>query len=329
MLSDRLNLALETGALTLPSEGRIAVIGPRSGADLSMLPQDRVTVVQRMYPENHWFKQAGFETAVAIDGPYALSIVCLPRAKAEARVRIVEARNVTAGPLVIDGQKTEGVDSLLKEIRRIASVGEILSKSHGKIFVVDGGDFTTLASPAPDKVEGRFETAPGAFSVDAVDPGSKALADALPDTLKGSVVDLGAGWGFLSEAILNCKSVTSVDLVEADHAALESARRNIQDDRARFHWADALSFRPKTPADHVVTNPPFHTGRTAEPALGQSFIRAAASMLARHGQLWLVANRHLPYEATLKEAFREVRLLSQTPSYKLYNASAPRSLRKG
>ena len=52
-------------------------------------------------------------------------------------------------------------------------------------------------------------------------------------------------------------------------------------------------------------NPPFHTSRAADPALGQGFINPQlARNLTRNGNLWMVANRHLPYEVTLNETFR-------------------------
>ena len=53
-------------------------------------------------------------------------------------------------------------------------------------------------------------------------------------------------------------------------------------------------------------NPPFHTGRSADPGLGQAFIRAAAGMLSLSGTLWMVANRHLPYDEILRACFHEV-----------------------
>ncbi len=97
-----------------------------------------------------------------------------------------------------------------------------------------------------------------------------------------------------------------LDLVEADHDALDCARRNLDDPRARFHWADATTWTPETRPDAVVTNPPFHVGRAADPSLGRAFIAAAARILAPSGSLWLVANRHLPYEATLTDHFARI-----------------------
>ena len=72
-------------------------------------------------------------------------------------------------------------------------------------------------------------------------------------------------------------------------------------------------------------NPPFHTGRSAEPALGQDFIKAAARNLTRNGDLWIVANRHLPYEATLSDCFRQVEEVAGDNRFKVFHASRPRA----
>ena len=52
------------------------------------------------------------------------------------------------------------------------------------------------------QIEGGFTTVPGVFSADAPDRGSVLLAAALPAKLPARVADLGAGWGYLSRAIL-------------------------------------------------------------------------------------------------------------------------------
>jgi 16S rRNA (guanine1207-N2)-methyltransferase len=143
-------------------------------------------------------------------------------------------------------------------------------------------------------------------------------------TLKGRIADLGAGWGWLSREILRRPAVKSLHLVEADHAALDCARQNVSDARAAFHWADATRWAPETPLDAVVTNPPFHVGRRADPALGRAFLEAGARMLAPHGQLWLVANRHLPYETTLDALFRDVTEIGGDSRFKILQAARKR-----
>ncbi len=331
MLSTRLSLALDDGALRLPDTGKIAVISPPEGANLSMLPKDRVHVISRHYPVYSGFETKGYNVATAPTGPYALAILGLPRAKAEARAAVALALSVVEGPLWIDGQKTDGVESLLKDLKKRGSVGEVVIKAHGKLFAVESAevsDWIVKPGNISRASGGTYQTLPGVFSADGIDPGSRALAEALPDTLKGHVIDLGAGWGYLAEAVLASPKVTTLDLVESDHTAIEAARLNVTDPRVHFHWADALTFESAL-VDHVVCNPPFHRGRDTDPGLGQGFIRAAARLLKPKGSLWLVANRHLPYERTLESAFREVRTLSETAGYKITEAKAPRTSRKG
>jgi 16S rRNA (guanine1207-N2)-methyltransferase len=72
--------------------------------------------------------------------------------------------------------------------------------------------------------------------------------------------------------------------------------------------------------DFVVTNPPFHDGGAEDKRLGQAFIRQAAGMLGKGGVLWLVANRHLPYEAELNAAFKRVRMAADAGGYKVFEA---------
>ncbi|MCK4713087.1 MAG: methyltransferase, partial [Marinosulfonomonas sp.] len=111
--------------------------------------------------------------------------------------------------------------------------------------------------------------------------------------------------------------------IEADYAALECARMNVTDERAHFHWADATRLTPAQPFDGIITNPPFHTSRKADPDIGRSFITAAAGMLTPSGQMWLVANRHLPYERTLAGVFRNVEEIAGDNAFKILRATRP------
>jgi 16S rRNA (guanine1207-N2)-methyltransferase len=309
MRSARLELALETGTFTLPATGIIAAYGPTAGDDLTALPRDRVEIITGFRPDHDAFKAQGYAVRHAGGGTYTAALICLPRAKAEARALIAQAMAEVApgGPIAIDGQKTDGIDSMLKDLRARIPVSETLSKAHGKLF-------TITAVPGLEDWIARIQYFDGFQTL--------LLTTYLPP-LKGKVIDLGAGWGYLSRHILASPAVKSLDLVEADFAALTCAEVNVTDPRARFHWADARQFKPTALADHVVMNPPFHTGRAADPALGLAFLQAAKRMLAPSGTLWLVANRTLPYDAALRTLFREVTDLGSTPAYRVTRASFP------
>jgi 16S rRNA (guanine1207-N2)-methyltransferase len=167
-------------------------------------------------------------------------------------------------------------------------------------------------------------TVPGGFSADGPDRGSELLVALVPE-IKGRVADLGAGWGYVAGEILSEQpGIDTLDLIEADHAMLEAAAANIDDPRARFHWADVTRFQPEGLYDVIVSNPPFHTGRRADPSLGRAFIAAAARMLSPRGRFFMVANRHLPYEDALKAGFGTGRLLGELEGYKIYEAAKPK-----
>ena len=318
MRSARLELALASDALRLPAEGDILVMRPRAGDDLSALPKDRVVVQTGFKPDHDYFAAQGYRMGVA---QAAMAIVCVPRAKAEARAMMAEAR--TADVIVVDGQKTDGIESLLKDCKALGlRVGEAISKAHGKLALVTPAPQLSDWQAQPTEFDG-FRTLPGVFSADGPDRGSVLLAQALPDKLPARVADLGAGWGYLSRAILARDGVKSLELIEAEAVALDCAGANIVDPRASFVWADAISYRSPKLWDLVVMNPPFHAGREAEASLGMGFIKAAHRGLANSGQLLMVANRHLPYEPLLKSLFKQVETLGSDSAFRVTRAAYP------
>ncbi len=314
----------------LPEAGRVLVLRPREGDDLGALGRERVVVETGFRPDHDHFAARGY--AVSDGGPAAAAaVVCLPRARAAALALIARAvAAVPAGaPVLIDGQKTDGIEGILKACRGAGlALGEAISKAHGKAAVLRAGpvpgDWPAAAREVDGGALGRFRTDAFCFSAEGADRGSALLAAALPGKLGPKVVDLGAGWGYLGRAVLMREGVKRLDLVEAEAAALDCARANVADARVRFHWADARAFRPETLVETVVMNPPFHTGREADPGLGAAFIAAARRMLAPDGALWMVANRHLPYDPVLQEHFLEMAEVGGDAAFRLIRAAKPR-----
>ncbi len=331
MATSRLSEALaEPGAL--PLAGRILVLRPGAASDLSTLPRDRTLIVTGFRPDAERLAAQGWQVAEAADGAFAAAVLFLPRARALARAMIAMASAVVApgGPIWIDGQKHDGIDSALKDVRARTETGTNLTKAHGRSFSFanPGAEHFADWAAIPSEVVPGFVTRPGVFSADGIDPGSALLAAHLPKELKGKGADLGAGWGWLAAQVLAREAVKELHLVEAEAEALACARDNIRDPRAEFHWADATRFTPGKALDFVVMNPPFHQGRAADPALGAAFIRSAQGLLQPQGQLWLVANRTLPYEEALTSAFAEVRTVARGQGFKILAAFKPRRIGK-
>lgn len=323
-MSARLPLAIDSGGLDLPATGVVSVLHPVATTDLSALPVDRIEVVQPFKPDFDHFQTLGYSCTASSDAPCGAALVCLPRAKALARSLIASACQRSTGPVIIDGTKTDGIDSMLKECRKRVDVFGPVAKSHGKLFWFDADPEAFADWQASPQTIGDFVTAPGVFSADGVDPASELLGQALPEKPGKHVADLGAGWGYLAAQVLTRNGVERLDLVEADAIALECARQNVSDPRAQFHWADATRWAPEERVDTIIMNPPFHMGRTADPSLGRAFVTAAARMLKPSGHLWMVANRHLPYERTLDECFAKVEDAGGDNRFKIFHAVRPK-----
>lgn len=319
---------------TPPEPGALAVLRARP---TRAFPRDALVCEQGFRPLHDALAAEGREAHARLpDRSFPAAAVALTRSRAENRANLARAWAMVppGGRVLAAGAKTDGIESLQKDLKKLGLLGGALPRSHGRVIWAERAETTPdlfprwIAEAAPaERVEAdgrRFRTVAGAFSWDSVDPGSRLLAEALPP-LKGAVADLGAGWGWLAHAVLRSEAVTRVDLIEAEAAALDCARANLLDERANFHWADVL--RPGLPAgghDAVVANPPFHDGREVALELGLGFLRTAARLLKPSGTLWVVANRTLPYERTLAELFVDSEEAGGDRVYKLLRATKPR-----
>ena len=86
------------------------------------------------------------------------------------------------GVIAIDGQKTDGIDTALKDLRGRVDLSESLSKAHGKLATFRAGPELSDWLARPATVDG-FQTLPGVFSADGPDRGSVLLAATLPPSL--------------------------------------------------------------------------------------------------------------------------------------------------
>ena len=230
------------------------------------------------------------------------------------------------GELDVMAPKSRGGSRLRKELEAFGvTIGETAKAHHRRCRVVrpEGplpGLEEAIAAGALRRAPGlEAWSQPGIFAWDRIDPGSALLAEALPP-MNGAGADLGCGYGALATVVLRAPTVTTLRLVDLDRRAVEASRRNIGDPRAAFEWADVRTLSETEDLDFVVSNPPFHDGGAEDRRLGQAFIRKAAGLLKKGGVLWLVANRHLPYEAELNAAFRRVRMVADAGGYKVIEA---------
>jgi 16S rRNA (guanine1207-N2)-methyltransferase len=330
---DRLALAVEKGALALPEAGIVLVLRAAPSRFLELIPPDRLRCEQSFRPLHDALAGRDHAVSVRASGPAAAVVVNLTRSRAESLGNVARGFEALApgGLLVVAGAKSDGVDSLARQVGRALPLEGSFVKAHGRVVWLRRPEALPepVAAWARDAALARnadgFLTAPGMFSPEHADPGSRRLAAHLPGRLSGRVAELGAGWGWLAQAALDASpGIAALDLYEAEALALDAARTNLADPRLGFHWSDATGLGPGVPPyDWVIMNPPFHQGRAGEPDLGAAFIVAAARILKPAGRLLLVANRQLPYEATLAARFRRWEKLAEDGAYKVLLAERP------
>jgi 16S rRNA (guanine1207-N2)-methyltransferase len=234
---------------------------------------------------------------------------------------MVSADNLAGGKTLSKRLAAFGcpVQDLSKHKCRVAWTA--LPQSADKIFIARAVE---MGGVQIRKHDGLYSQ-PGIFSWAHRDVGTNILIKYLPLDLAGQGLDLGCGLGELGLHVLNVSdNVTSLTCVDHDRRALECCQHNLTKfgARANFLWEDIpLQFRAKN-FDFVVMNPPFHKGREEHKDLGKSFIQKARNALKKNGQLYMVANSHLPYEDVIKSLFTTCSLLGQENGFKIFKAVA-------
>ncbi|WP_214471476.1 class I SAM-dependent methyltransferase [Mesorhizobium sp. dw_380] len=322
----------EAEALSLPRKGeRILFLGAEPGLRPPPGFEATLHLVQGFRPHFRALQAAGFTVAPQAEGDgFDAALVLAGRHRGQNELRIAEAleRVAPGGLIVVAGGKDDGIASLRKRIDELVPLDGHMPKYHGIAFWLrrpadlEAAEKLRAANPAL-LVEGRFHTAPGMFSFDKLDAGSKLLVETLPGDLRGNVADFCAGWGYLAaEVAARSPGIAALDLYEADFASLEAARANIGNMAAApsFFWTDLLTETVDRRYDAIIMNPPFHRSRAAEPEIGIGMIRAAAKALKPGGRLFMVANRQLPYEPVLSAAFSSHAELARDGMFKVLSA---------
>lgn len=332
-----LMLPFAAGDLAWPATGGALFLRARDGWPLRAVAREGLVCEQGFRPQADALARSGWTVRDPGDddaATFPLVLALPPRQREEARALLARAVRACApgGVVIVCATNDEGAKTLEGDLKRLAGLSGMLSKHHCRVAwsridpaTVDAAlrdAWSVLDAPRPI-ADGRFVSRPGVFAWDRIDAASALLAMHLPADLAGRAADLGCGYGYLSAELLSrCPGIVSLDLYEAEARALDLARRNLVDARVptAFHWHDVTAGLPAR-YDVIVTNPPFHAqGRADRPDIGRAFIAAAADALHAGGRLWLVANRHLPYEDVLGARFASVRTAAQAQGFKVIEA---------
>jgi len=234
------------------------------------------------------------------------------------------------GRLMVACENQYGAKSYESALKKLA--GQVTSSSKAKCRLFSAKQTASLnielqqqwledAKPSVIPSHGLWAQ-PGLFSWKKPDVGSQMLLNHLP-ALSGKVMDLCCGYGLLATHIVkHSAKISHMHLLEADSLALDCAQKNVAqvitgDTEISLHHVDAASEALPKHVDVVVCNPPFHTGQVRDVELGKKIVNKACGALTHGGELYLVANRQLPYEHILNTHLRSVEILAQGDGFKV------------
>jgi 16S rRNA (guanine1207-N2)-methyltransferase len=332
---ETLLLPFASSELPWPTDGAL-FLRARDGWPLHKQALPGLTCEQSFKPDADALLRSGIAMSPSGEQKFSLVMLLPPRQRDEARALMARALATIkpGGRVMASVSNDEGARSSESDLAKLAGPLNTLTKNKCRVFwtrPLQGPVDTALAAEwsGLDAVrpiaDGRFVSRPGVFAWDRIDPASALLAKHLPSDLAGCAADLGAGFGYLSVQLLTqCPRILHLDLYEAEQRALDLAKVNLASLATRatleYHWHDVTVGLPHQ-YDVIITNPPFHTQSSADrPDVGRRFITSAAAALNPGGSLWLVANRHLPYEAVLTESFGNVRTVAQENGFKIVEA---------
>lgn len=180
---------------------------------------------------------------------------------------------------------------------------------------------TRLVSDTVLGVTLEFYVAPGVFSTEGIDEGTRLLLETATVPEEGTVLDMGCGYGAIGIALAKRYPGLRVVMVDVNPLAVELARRNARlnrvEDRVEVLHGSLYEPLEGRVFDAILSNPPLAAGM--ETVLG--VIRGAPGHLAPGGSLWLVMRKGAARALEeMKKLFPEARVVKRKKGYTILEA---------
>lgn len=161
----------------------------------------------------------------------------------------------------------------------------------------------------------------GVFNHGKLDTGTALLLNHLQHISKGAVLDFGCGCGVIGAYLKKINSEINLYCSDVSALAAEATTQTLRANNLQgtVVTADGLPAQPAS-FDHIVSNPPFHTGIKTDYSISEAFISQSKARLKAGGSLTLVANSHLAYQTLLEQTFGKVAVLAKANGFVIYQA---------
>ena len=245
--------------------------------------------------------------------------------------------------IIAAGMTKEIHNSNIKLFKKIIgqTTTSLAKKKARLIFSAPKSDSYTLTDCLLNKEAVSYQNSglkviglPGVFSREYLDIGTRVLLNYMPQTTSNeTLIDLGCGTGLLGALAANQNSQLHVIFTDESFLAVESAKQtyfeNIDSSTndstsPQFITTNVLDGLGDNIADHILCNPPFHQQNVQTLSIANKMFKESAQKLKAHGELRVVANRHLKYKPMLSSYFKEVSIISNDPKFVVWLAKAPK-----
>lgn len=132
------------------------------------------------------------------------------------------------------------------------------------------------------------------------------------------VLDVASGNGILAYEISQLKSDLELHLLDDSYLANESAKLNLQDQEAKYHYADRLVDIESDYFDLVICNPPFHFEHENNIEMALELFHGIQRVIHEDGRFLCVANLHLNYKTHLAKIFGQVEVIAMNSKFVVY-----------
>lgn len=265
------------------------------------------------------------------------SLLFWPKIRAEGYWWLQQLQHQANTEIWLAGENQSGVKAVARQLQQAGNhLDKLDSARHCVLYTLASASLAL--DPAQTEPECQWQgpddllltSQVGVFSHNQVDDGSalllETLAQHLPRLPAGQLLDLGCGYGLLGAWLLKHRPDLQLTAGDVNGFALQATRSTLAANQLQGKVIPADIFRgveshtPRQGFDLIVSNPPFHTGKNTDYSLATRLIRQAPEFLQPGGQLWLVANRFLPYAEQLQQAFGQFQVMAENNKFRVYLA---------
>jgi len=300
---------------------------------LEQFPRSSLFCKQTDYSKAMALQASGFSLASIDLSPYHYDFLIISGTKSRAyneqllQEAAIEAKQDATMLFCLESKS--GGDALAKRLAaELSSPIEVESKARCKFILFNSEAVGELRKRPYNhssyvKHDSRtYSTHPALFSWSEPDKGSLFFEKLLLESdecISGKGADIGCGWGMLGFSLLHhVPQIESVTFLDTERYAIHAVERSIEhfgyEQRANALWGDVRQWN--TPEfDWIVSNIPYHSGRSTDYVMQIEFVRGLMRGLHRSGVAYVLAH-HIP-PVHFSEALEgvSVRVLAEAQPY--------------